>query len=238
MHFQVAYCFNYNTETSFSGNRQCSSLESYETVSFISSRHPHYREELELSDSASSLSVGGMERKDRACASGYRSFELTPNWELVYAKEILSNANFQLDDYVLGQARLAADFFYSWENQKIESDKAVDEYYKLEQKLVFDFLNECLEFRFEQISVGSRKAWGKLTTLFQMKELLAEDFHREMSRLNSMKDLMVDEVVDKDMSSYYGKWVDFETEECEEGLELGDEILSFLVDELMIDLLS
>lgn len=179
-----------------------------------------------------------MERKDRACTSGYRNFEPSPNWELVYAIEVLSNADFQLEDYVLGQACLTADFFTSWENQKTGSDKAVDEYYKLEQKLVFDFLNECLEFRCEQISVGNHKAWSKLTMLFQKKDLLAEEFYREMSRLTSMKDLSTDEIVDKDMSSHYGKWVDFETEECEEVLDLGDEILSSLVDELMIDLLS
>lgn len=179
-----------------------------------------------------------MERKDRACTSGYRNFEQSPNWELVYTKEVLSNADLQLDDYVLGQACLSADFFYPWEDQKIGSDKAVDEYYKLEQKLLIDFLNECLEFRCEQISVGSRKAWSKLTMLFQKKERLAEEFHREMSGLTSMKDLLTDEIVDKEMSSHYGKWVDFETEECEEGLELGDEILSSLVDEIMIDLLS
>ncbi|XP_074326711.1 uncharacterized protein LOC141664644 isoform X2 [Apium graveolens] len=216
------------------GNRQCSSLESYETISFISLRHPQYLEESELSDSASSLSVG----EERACTSGYRNFELSPDWELVYTKEILSNAELQLDDYVLGQASLSADFFYPWEDQKIESDKASDEYCKLEQKLLIDFMNECLEFRCEQISVGSRKSWSKLTMLFQKKERLAEEFHREMCGLTSMKDLLTDEIVDKEMSSHYGKWVDFETEECEEGLELGDEILSSLVDEIMIDLLS
>lgn len=220
------------------GNRQCSSLESYETVSFISSRHPHYLEELELSDSASSLSVGGVERKDKACTSGYRNFEQSPNWELVYTKEVLSNVDLQLDDYVLGQARLSADIFYSWENQKTGSDKAVDEYNKLEQQLLIDFLNECLEFRCEQISVGSRKAWSKLTMLFQKKERLAEEIHREMSGLTSMKDLLTDEIVDKEMSSHYGKWVDFETEECEECLEVGNEILSSLVDEMITDLLS
>ncbi|KAK1401773.1 VARLMGL domain-containing protein [Heracleum sosnowskyi] len=232
-------CTSLDSKVSYTsnGNRQCSSLESYETVSFISSRHPHYFEELELSDSASSLSVGGVERKDRACTPGYRNFEQSPNWELVYTKEVLSNADLQLDDYVLDQARLSADFFYSWD-EKIGSDKAVDEYYKLEQNLVIDFLNECLEFRCEQISVGSRKAWSKLTMLFQNKERLAEEFHREMSGLTSMKDLLTDEIVDREMSSHYGKWVDFETEECEESLELGDEILSSLVDEIMIDLLS
>ncbi|KAL1802239.1 hypothetical protein ACET3Z_030886 [Daucus carota] len=238
--FSGGSCNSLDSKISYTsnGNRQCSSLESYETVSFISSRHPHSLEELEFSDSASSLSAGAMERKDRACTSGYRNFEPSPNWELVYAIEVLSNADFQLDDYVLGQACLTADFFTSWENQKTGSDKAVDEYYKLEQKLVFDFLNECLEFRCEQISVGNHKAWSKLTMLFQKKDLLAEEFHREMSRLTSMKDLSTDEIVDKDMSSHYGKWVDFETEECEEVLDLGDEILSSLVDELMIDLLS
>lgn len=178
-----------------------------------------------------------MERKDRACTPGYRNFEQSPNWELVYTKEVLSNADLQLDDYVLDQARLSADFFYSWD-EKIGSDKAVDEYYKLEQNLVIDFLNECVEFRCEQISVGSRKAWSKLTMLFENKERLAEEFHREMSGLTSMKDLLTDEIVDREMSSHYGKWVDFETEECEESLELGDEILSSLVDEIMIDLLS
>jgi hypothetical protein len=50
-----------------------------------------------------------------------------------------------------------------------------------------------------------------------------------------MGDMMVDELVDQDMSTRYGKWLDFSIEAFEEGLEIENGILTSLVDELVSD---
>ncbi|KAK4366847.1 hypothetical protein RND71_014727 [Anisodus tanguticus] len=47
----------------------------------------------------------------------------------------------------------------------------------------------------------------------------------------SMEELMVDEVVDKDMSTQRGKWTDFSFEAFEEGVDIENGILSSLMDE-------
>ncbi|KAH0994390.1 hypothetical protein GBA52_018254 [Prunus armeniaca] len=50
-----------------------------------------------------------------------------------------------------------------------------------------------------------------------------------------MAELHVDELVDKDMSTQRGRWLDFDIETFEEGLEIEKEILNSLVDELVSD---
>lgn len=127
--------------------------------------------------------------------------------------------------------------FNHLENQTTESDKNLDEYSKLEQKVLFDCLSERLEFRRERLFGGGFKSWVKWTRFSRKKEWLGEELYKEISGWTSMGELMVDELVEKDMSSQYGKWVDFEVEEYEEGVEIEEGILTCLVDELVVDLL-
>ncbi|KAK4358715.1 hypothetical protein RND71_020944 [Anisodus tanguticus] len=53
-----------------------------------------------------------------------------------------------------------------------------------------------------------------------------------------MEELMVDEVVDKDMSTQRGKWTDFSFEAFEEGVDIEKGILSSLMDEPIHDLIT
>ena len=48
----------------------------------------------------------------------------------------------------------------------------------------------------------------------------------------------MDELVDKEMSSFEGRWLDFERETYEEGIDIEGEIVSTLVDDLVNDLVS
>ena len=52
----------------------------------------------------------------------------------------------------------------------------------------------------------------------QRKKCLAEEFYKEMLSFRNMEDgVEVDELVSKDMSTGWGRWLDFDIEACEEG---------------------
>ncbi|WZZ05339.1 hypothetical protein YC2023_091260 [Brassica napus] len=53
-----------------------------------------------------------------------------------------------------------------------------------------------------------------------------------------MREMMIDELVDHDMSCLEGRWVGYEREMFEEGIDIEGEIVSSLVDDLVSDLLS
>jgi hypothetical protein len=48
---------------------------------------------------------------------------------------------------------------------------------------------------------------------------------------------MVDELVDKDMSSQYGRWLDFEIDAFAFGVEVESQIFNSLVNEVVADIL-
>ncbi|RQO98804.1 hypothetical protein POPTR_013G010500v4 [Populus trichocarpa] len=101
----------------------------------------------------------------------------------------------------------------------------------------FKVINPNLFDLLENQDKGSCKAWAKLSTLFQRKGWLAEELYKEILGWQSMGDLMVDELVEQDMSTPNGKWLDFSIEAFEDGVEIEDGILTSLVDELVSDLL-
>ncbi|KAM0994780.1 hypothetical protein FF1_010290 [Malus domestica] len=195
---------------------QGSSLSSYGVSDFL--------------DSASSASRGDASGKSTTMISGSHSND----WELEYVRYVLSNVDLEMEDFALGDAQhvITPSLFEHLENQEQE------EYPKVEQKIVFDCVNEALQLRCKQIFVGSRKAWDRLTALSQRKGRLAEELHKEISGWKNMRELMGDELVDKDMSTQRGRWLDFEVEVFEEGLEIEKGVLDCLVDELVSDFLN
>ncbi|KAB2630246.1 hypothetical protein D8674_007765 [Pyrus ussuriensis x Pyrus communis] len=188
----------------------------------------------EFLDSASSASTGDASGKSTTIISGSYYFNQTNDWELEYVRYILSNVDLEMEEFALGDAQhvITPSLFDHLDNQEQE------EYLKLEQKILFDCVNETLQFRCKQIFVGSRKAWDRLTTLSQRKGRLAEELYKEISGCKNMVELIGDELVDKDMSTQRGKWLDFEVEAFEEGLEIEKGILNCLVDELVSDFLN
>ncbi|KAJ0605374.1 hypothetical protein HanHA300_Chr02g0062331 [Helianthus annuus] len=67
---------------------------------------------------------------------------------------------------------------------------------------------------------------------------LAQEVYREIAGWEDMKDSMVDELVDKDMSGCsYKKWLDFDVETFEIGVEIESRLLDSLINEVVDDIL-
>lgn len=196
--------------------------------------------ETELLDSASSSSIlfGDIGKDFRARTSSSAASEESGDWELDYVREILENADLAVKEFALGEKAnvISPYLFKRLENNKMERNKG--EFSKLLRKVLFDCVCESMDLRCQQLFVGSgNKVWARGVIMFERKERLAEELYKEIVSWKSMVELMVDEVIDKDMSSKHGKWVGFEFEAFEEGLEIGNEILTCLVDELVCDFL-
>lgn len=196
-------------------------------------------DDMELLDSASSVSMGSSRnRKESAVAYTCADINGSTYWELEYITDILRNADLMMKESVPSEAHriISADLFDQLEMQKVGSSKYVEDLTG-RRRLLFDCVVEQLEFRHEQSIRGSFHTWARWTTLVQSKEWLATELYREISGWTSMEDLMVDELVDKDMSTQHGKWTDFGTEELEGGVEIEKEILTSLVEELVYDIM-
>ncbi|KAJ8529593.1 hypothetical protein K7X08_036428 [Anisodus acutangulus] len=243
-------------EPSISGG-SCNSLDSYKSLATDGSKYhlfdgsqemmnwktcmrTHLVEgDAELLDSASSVSLADAGGKDSTITSTSTIFDELPYWEFRYIRDIIKSSDLELEEFILGEAQsiIALDLFDQLENQKTRTNKNVEEQLKIRRRVLFDSVVECLEFRCKQSSGGSFEAWEKWTTLVQRKEWLAEEVYRDIAGWTSMEELMVDEVVDKDMSTQHGKWTDFSFEAFEEGVDIEKGIISSLMDELIHDLM-
>ncbi|XP_038705195.1 uncharacterized protein LOC120001047 isoform X2 [Tripterygium wilfordii] len=223
-----------------SGSKYSSFSQAQEAFDWLSVEDSRQEEgNAELSDSASS--------KPRAHASGFYKvgafmpvvFKEANEWELDYVRYVLGSTELSLKDFALGKNPkvIDPDHFNQLENQEIEPDENEEEQSKLCRKLLFDCVSECLDLRCSKVNVGSCKAWIKLSTSFQKKKWLIEEVCKEISSWKSMEDLMIEELVDQDMSSYYGRWLDFDIEAFEEGVEIEKGIFTSLLDEVFGELL-
>ncbi|KHN20273.1 hypothetical protein glysoja_023836 [Glycine soja] len=161
------------------------------------------------------------------------------NMELEYVKDIFSNAELMAEEFVVGETDkiIMENLFDKLENEGLGAEN-YEEYSKIERKIIFDTVSECLELRCKQVFVGSCKAWPKWVASVQRKKCLAEEFYKEMLSFRNMEDgVEVDELVSKDMSTGWGRWLDFDIEACEEGSELEFDIVTCLINELVSDLL-
>ncbi|KAF7805062.1 DUF4378 domain protein [Senna tora] len=177
--------------------------------------------------------------KQLSSTSNLADFKMSGNTELEYVKDILSNAELMAEDFVLGQTNkiIMSNHFDALENQNSGSENCEEEESKLERKVLFDCVSECLELRCNKAFVGCCKAWPRWIELDHRKGWLAEELYNEILGFKSMEEVMVDELVDKDMSSRYGRWLDFDLEAFEEALEIEWEISTCLINELISDLL-
>ncbi|KAJ9552595.1 hypothetical protein OSB04_016640 [Centaurea solstitialis] len=211
-------CITSSTATLTSnGNKQCTSTRSMELLA----------EEIELQDSATSLPNTIFE---------FTSTERwSSQWEFDYIKELLIHAELVLEDLSFSHTQkvINAHLFDQLENQK----RNMDPFLKVQRKALFDCVSACLESRRDRASGGSYEEWAKWSMIFRRKDLLADEIQKEISGWTSMEDLMVDEVVDKDMSTRDGKWLDFEAEALEEGVVVENAILTTLIDEMVTDFL-
>ncbi|XP_039162895.1 uncharacterized protein LOC104429717 [Eucalyptus grandis] len=157
------------------------------------------------------------------------------SWELKYVEEIIGNVKLRLEDFGETEPRFISNgLFDKLENRADRMDRYED-HLRLRRKLLFDSTRECLESRCRDMVNGTCEAWSKWHALFLRKRWLAEDIYREISGRKTIGDVMVDELVNQDMSTRQGKWVEFNVEAFEEGVEIGNRILTTLIDELVTD---
>ncbi|XP_050373208.1 uncharacterized protein LOC126790884 [Argentina anserina] len=217
----------------------CSSIRAQEVNGLSSSKKFHSIEaDTELSDSASSTSTGTVPRHHAATVympNPWRSDEL----ESGYIKETLCNVEFMFQDLVLGRSDkiMSPHLFNLLESRRGQFEKDGSKS-RLRRKELFDCTSELLEFRCRRYVGGGYKAWVKGAAMVRRKDILTEEFYKEFSDLTSMRNCMVDELVDKDMSSQYGRWLEFETDEFALGVEIERQILKSLVDEVIADILK
>ncbi|KAJ6772166.1 hypothetical protein OIU74_018407 [Salix koriyanagi] len=220
------------------GSRHCSSIQVQEVHSLSSSKKFHFLDvDMELSDSASSSSTGTVDRK-HANMLAVTGLARSTKWEIEYVKKILCNIEPMFQDFASGRASeiINPHLFHQLERRKdtLESDGADA---RLERKVLFDCASECLDLRCRRHVSGGYKAWVKGTAMVRRKEWLGEDLCKEILEWSSMGDCMVDELVDKDMSSQYGRWLDFEVDAFEFGVEVESQVFNSLVNEVVADML-
>ncbi|XP_015570536.1 uncharacterized protein LOC8269803 isoform X2 [Ricinus communis] len=225
-------------EPSF-GSGSCSNtnVESDDVLNgFFTNESLEVEGETELSDSASSISTVEVGRKHIAKMFTKPQFKESSEWELDYVRDVLDNAELMLKEFRLDIPRVINPLLFHQLEDQENGRKINEEMSKLERKVLFDCVSECIELMCGQTFVGSYKSWAKTGTLFQRKGWLAEELYKEILGWKCMGSLMVDELVDKDMSSGYGRWLNFNIEAFEQGIEIEKDILTCLVDELVSDL--
>uniref|UniRef100_A0A5B6YL43 DUF4378 domain-containing protein n=1 Tax=Davidia involucrata TaxID=16924 RepID=A0A5B6YL43_DAVIN len=205
------------------GSKKYSSVQAREVLGMSSSKKFHLVEaDAELSDSASSTSTR-------------THFVGSTRWELEYVKEILCNVELMFKDFALGRAR---EIINPHLFDQLENRKGVLGSHKLKRKVLFDCVGECMDLRCRRYAGGGSRRWAKGLSVVRRKEQLAEQVYKEISGWRGMGDCMVDELVDKDMSCQCGRWIDFEVEAFELGVEIESRILDSLVDEVVADVLQ
>ncbi|XP_059440086.1 uncharacterized protein LOC132172581 isoform X2 [Corylus avellana] len=226
--------FSDNSQST-SGSTKCSLEQAQESFSWHSTKESlPVGGEVELSDSASSMPTGDVGTKHISRTFSFIGFKGSSNRELEYVRDILKNTQLMLEDFELGHTSkiVAPNLFDQLDNQGNG-----EEHFKLGRKVIFDCVSECLDLRYSEIVDGSCKSWAKWVTMSGKKVWLAEELYKEILGWKSMEDMMVDQLVDKDMSTQCGRWLDFDKEAFEEGVEIEKGILASLVDELVYDIL-
>ncbi|XP_024012882.1 uncharacterized protein LOC18020254 isoform X2 [Eutrema salsugineum] len=160
----------------------------------------------------------------------------TLDWELEYITEILNSGQLMFRDFALGMTTeellLPSSLF-----DEMERSRGAATSMKMERKTLFDCVNQCLAVKCERMLTGSCK--GMMMSggiLLERRDLLAEELNREVKGLKKMREMMIDELVDHDMSCSEGRWIGYEREMFEEGIDIEGEIVSTLVDDLVCDL--
>ncbi|XP_017230537.1 uncharacterized protein LOC108205204 [Daucus carota subsp. sativus] len=212
-------------------SKQCSTSVQGQDVSNMRGSYKFrvVESDAELSDSASSSST-------RFVTTKHVTLAMTDpvgsaKWELEYVKKILCNSEMMFKDVSTGQASQIVD------PRLFDQLESCEDELKLQRKVLFDCVGECMDLRFRHYAGGGYKAWEKGLSMARRTKWLAGEVHREISSWEAMGDCMVDELVDKDMSSQCGSWLNFGVETFELGVEMERKILNSLLNELISDIL-
>lgn len=139
-------------------------------------------------------------------------------WELGYVKDIFCNIELMFKDYVIGRIREIVNlyFFDQMERRRVVGENDT----RFERKVLFDCVSECLDLKCQRFVGSGFRMWIKGIAIVERKERLVEEVYKEIKGWRSLGNSMVDEFVDKDMSSKYGRWLDFEVDEYMFGVEI------------------
>ncbi|GAB4835755.1 hypothetical protein Ancab_000665 [Ancistrocladus abbreviatus] len=220
------------------GNELYSSPQSQELNSCMSTEKSHdVEDEKVVTDTASSLCNEEWNGMHTIMAQSSIDFRNSSYWEMEYVRRILCYAELKGFEFrENSMSMICPSVFDQLEFLIITPDENLEGCSKVGRKLLFDFVNECVSIWYRELFLGGHKAWAKWGILFREDEWLAAELWKEISCLKTMGNLMVDELVDKDMSTGHGKWLDFEIETLEEGMEIEGEIIASLVHEVIMDL--
>lgn len=185
-------------------------------------------------DSASSASVDTSDVSDVTHCS-----KRSRHTELEYVADVLSNVNLTADELgslFINQDGSALDplLFEKLENMHVFMQGKEPLRCRGYRRLLFDCVNECLETRRLTYFRAGYAAWSKGEAM--LRRGIETEVCNEITSWKSMGEWVEDELVDKDMSSGLGTWVDFRVEEFEAGEEVESEILSSLLDEVIGDM--
>ncbi|KAE8711901.1 protein FAR1-RELATED SEQUENCE 11-like [Hibiscus syriacus] len=239
--FSTESCNSSDSTDSFSieGSKQWSYVQAQEVLGLSSLKKQLSLEaDTELSDSASSMC-------SRTVAKSNENFVVMPesmksvNWELEYVKQILCNVELMFKDFALGRARKTINphLFDQLESRR-GGFGCNDGESRLDRKVLFDSVSECIGSRCRQFVSGGYEMWTRGTTVLRRNERLAKEVYREIRGWRGMGDCMVDELVHKDMSSQHGKWLDFEVDAFELGADIESQILNAAIDEVITELVA
>ncbi|RID76609.1 hypothetical protein BRARA_B03572 [Brassica rapa] len=173
-----------------------------------------------------------------SCSKGFSDCRQTAErlvWEVEYISVILGSDQLMVKEFALGMDTdiLPASLFKELEGCGEETAA------KLKRKTLFDYVNKSLALKCEQMFRGScRGLLWREGILFEHRDWLAEELNREVQGLGKMREMMMDELVEKEMSSLEGSWIDFERETYEEGVDIEGGIVSKLVGDLVNELAS
>ncbi|KAM3338154.1 hypothetical protein P3S68_031371 [Capsicum galapagoense] len=213
-------------------SKQSSSVQAKEVFGIGSFKKFHSMEpDVDLLDSASSTSG----KKEDGKLLKIVCHRKSPNWELEYVKDILHNIELMFMDFAVGRSQEIINLHLFDQLERVNGH-GQDEL-KQRRKVIFDCVGECLDLRCKQYVEGGYVTWSKGLLMVKNKKRLAEEVYREISGWSGMGNCMVDELVDKDMSSYFGRWLDFEVETFELGIQIEKRLLNSLIDEVVADIL-
>ncbi|CAK8531610.1 unnamed protein product [Lathyrus sativus] len=224
--------------TSTEGSKMFSSIQAQEIHGFNFSRKFYPTEsDAELSDSASSTSTRTMIKK-HADTFSMKFGRSSSTWELEYVKEILCNVELMYIDFSLGRARKVVNSHLFNQLESRKGGFKSDDESRIERKVIFDIVSECMDLRCRSYVGGGYRMWSKGFEMVRRKDWLAKDVYKEILGLRGMRDSMVEELVYKDMSSQYGKWLDYEVDAFEFGEEVVNQIFESLVDDVVYEMLQ
>ncbi|KAL8160040.1 hypothetical protein V2J09_001577 [Rumex salicifolius] len=234
--FREGHHPSHNSRNGCSSGKAQAFLHQFEEESSCISTESHpIEDERDISDTTSSSYYDEWDGKHTSTSQSMSEVYLS-DWELQYVKQIVHLAG--LKEIVLDADREIIDpsVFDHAENLIYISATNTGECTKLARKLLFDCLNDCLCLKYEQISVGSYSAWCRWRVVLQKEDWLVEELYKEVYSLADMENLMVDELVEKDMGIQYSGWLAFDIEALEEGMDIEQDIVDSLINEMVADL--